>query len=63
MKKESLSNLGFDENSPEYIRKVNTDIGKKEAEGFLAGLGVSGSNKGGFMSWGSKKEENGGGKT
>ena len=50
MKSEDLSNLGLGEKA-EYVRVVNDDVGKKEKEGFLAGLGVSGSNKGGFLSW------------
>ncbi len=48
MKSEDLSNLGFGEH-PEYTRVENTDVGKKEREGFIGGLGVSGSNKGAFL--------------
>jgi len=51
MKEEPLANLGFDPEDPTYIRKANTEVGKKEREGFLSGLGVAGSNKGGLLSW------------
>lgn len=60
MRAEPLANLGFDPEDPTYVRQPNTDIGRKEREGFLGGLGVAGSSKGGFLSWSGKKPPSGG---
>ena len=60
MRREPLANLGFDPLDPEYVRRENTDIGRKEREGFIAGLGVAGSSKGGFLSWGGNAKKSSG---
>ena len=56
MAKEDLDNLGLGEKDAQYVR-VAPPTGSKEKDGFLAGLGVRGSNKSIFFSKSNKKED------
>lgn len=54
MAKDDMSNLGFNDNKMNYTRKP-CEEGNKEAQGFVAGLNVKGSNK--FQWWTSSSSD------